>query len=205
MPVTTKHAPGLGAIPTSILTDPGLRARIPAAEIRAGADAAAAMNGVIDAAIRATDINADGRIDAADARCISDHIRGNAALYDRFVTGHGDDEGRVETGFHRVQGDGGTLRFQGRPFADTVADAIYHIGFTYRDGRFRNEDGDANERVDDVAGWLNYFVNGENVVYGTGGADTLYSAAYSGALADAADETFEGGDGNGRDLGRRRR
>ena len=192
----TTTAPGLDAIARTVLADPGLRAAIPAADIEGGADAARVMNGVIGTAIAATGVNADGRIDPADLRRISDHIRADAALYDRFVEGHGDDEGAVETGFHLVQGDGGTLQFQGRAFVDTVADAIYHVGFTYAGGRLRNEDGNANEQVDDVAGWLNWFLNGENVVYGTDGIDNLYSGAYSAALADAADEVFEAGAGD---------
>ena len=35
----------------------------------------------------------------------------------------------------------------------------YHIGFQIVDGRFRNEDGDANATVSDVADWLNYFLS----------------------------------------------
>jgi Ca2+-binding RTX toxin-like protein len=188
--------PGLEAIPAAVLSDPGLRVATSAADIRDGAAAARLMNDVIATAIGATGVNEDGLLTAGDLRTISKFIRDDPALYDAFVEGHGDDEGNVETGFHLVQGDGGTLEFQGRTFVNTVADAIYHIGFQTRDGRFLNEDGNANQRVDDVAGWLNYFVNGRNVVYGTSAGDTLFSGDYGDELADAADELFLAGSGD---------
>ena len=196
MPAQTTPIPGLKAIARYTATDPGLVDRVPQAELRAAEDAAILMNGVLVQAMRATGANGDRLIDAADLRAMSDHIRGDAALYADFVEGHGDDEGAVETGYHLAQGDGGTLRFQGRDFVDTVADAIYHVGFAYRDGRFRNEDGDENERVEDVAGWLNWFVNGVNVVFGGAGAETLHSGTYSVALDDAASERFLAGAGD---------
>lgn len=180
----------LNSIAAHVRNDDGLRAQIADADIEGGALAAELMNDVIAEAIAATGVNADGRITANDARAISDYIRANPALYDAFVDGHGDDEGMIETGFHLVQGDGGTLEFQGRNFVNTIADAIYHIGFTYENGWFLNEDGDANEEVADVAGWLNYFVNGVNVVYGAGGNEELYSGRYSAPLAAAANEKF---------------
>ncbi|MBV2358507.1 hypothetical protein KUH32_01855 [Thalassococcus sp. CAU 1522] len=198
MPVSTILA-NLKDIADFVRSDPGLPANIVQADIDGGAAAAELMNGVIAQAIVATGANADGIITPDDARAISDHIRGNPGLYADFVEGHGDDEGNEETGFHLVQGDGGAFRFQGRQFIDTVADAIYHIGFTYSpgpEGRFVNEDGNQNETVADIAGWLNYFVNGVNVVFGHDGAETLHSGHYSFALDDAANELFlaAGGD-----------
>ncbi len=190
------NIPGLEGLAEFTAADPGLRARLPADELAGGVDAARTMNDVIAAAIRATGVNADRQLDEDDLEAISDYIRGNAALYERFVEGHGNDEGNIETGYHLVQGDGGTLQFQNRAFVNTIADAIYHIGFEYRDGRFLNEDGNANERVDDVAGWLNWFVNGVNIVYGTEASETLNSGTYSVALSDAEDELFDAGGGN---------
>ncbi len=186
----------LETIVEHVRNDPGLPANIVRADIVGGAAAAILMNEVIMTAIEATGVNEDGRLTPDDLRAISDYIRADPALYAQFVEGHGDDEGSEETGFHLVQGDGGAYRFQGRDFIDTVADAIYHVGFTYQDGRFRNEDGNANETVDDVAGWMNYFVNGENVVYGTNGSETLNSGDYSFDLDAAADEIFEAGGGD---------
>ncbi len=186
----------LDAIVDFVRNDPGLPANIVSEDINGGAAAAILMNEVIMTAIEATGVNEDGRLTPDDLRAISDYIRATPDLYARFVEGHGDDEGNEETGFHLVQGDGGAYRFQGRDFIDTVADAIYHVGFAYQDGRFRNEDGNANETVDDVAGWMNYFVNGQNVVYGTSAGETLHSGHYSFDLAAAANEIFEAGAGN---------
>ncbi|MGI9355506.1 MAG: hypothetical protein ACR2PF_10160 [Rhizobiaceae bacterium] len=148
-------APGLKAIVDGVYSDPGLQTRITNPEIEGGADGARTMNAVILEAVQATGAMADNVVMPDELRSVSDYIRANSDLYARFVDGHGDDEGNIETAFHLVQGDGGTLRFQGREFVDTVADAIYHVGFEYRNGRFRNEDGNANEQVDDVAGWIN--------------------------------------------------
>ncbi|MEL6574232.1 MAG: hypothetical protein AAFQ64_21520, partial [Pseudomonadota bacterium] len=64
-------------------------------------------------------------------------------------------EDGVETAFHLVQNDGAARDAYGRNSINTVADAIYHIGFGYRDDRLINEDGDKNERVESVAFWLN--------------------------------------------------
>jgi Ca2+-binding RTX toxin-like protein len=180
----------LDGIATSVAKDPGLIANTSAADIAGGVAAAQLMNEVIAEAIAATKVNEDGNLSTSDLRMMSKHIRQDDDLYAKFVEGHGDDDGNDETGFHLVQGDGGTLQFQGRDYVDTVADAIYHVGFRIVDGRFQNEDGNANERVDDVAGWMNFFVNGENAVYGSGKSETLNSGEYSDAFADAENETF---------------
>lgn len=188
--------PGLSAIVDHITSEPGLIANIYAVDIQGGADAAALMNSVFATAIEATGVNTDGILTPADLRAMSDYIRANQSLYSDFVEGHGNDEGNVETGYHLVQGDGGAYRFQGRDFINTIIDAIYHIGFEYGPERFLNEDGNDNEKVEDVAGWLNYFVNGENRVYGTNDGETLRSGSYSFALDDAANEIFNARGGN---------
>jgi Ca2+-binding RTX toxin-like protein len=46
-----------------------------------------------------------------------------------------------------------------------------------------------------VAGWLNYFLNGENIVYGSGKAEWLGSGEYSNYFRAARNETFIAGDG----------
>jgi hypothetical protein len=38
---------------------------------------------------------------------------------------------------------------------NTVADGIYHLGFTIDSNRLLNEDGNKNAAVSDVATWLN--------------------------------------------------
>lgn len=192
----SETAANLNSILDYIARDPGLLASVRARDVAGGQEGARDMNISIAAAIDALGVNRDGKITGADMEAVSDMIRDRPALYGRFVLGHGDDENGDETGYHLVQDDGGTLRFQGRDFLDTIADAIYHAGFRYRDGRFLNEDANANEAVDDVAGWINYFVNGENRVYGTSAAETLSSGDYSRAFSKAANEIFEAGAGD---------
>ncbi len=196
MPVNATNK--LKSILDLVEKDSGIIANVSKQDIAAGVQGGYMMSEAIGTAIDATNVNSDGKITAEDLRKVSDYIRATPALYGAFVIGHGDDEGNIETGFHLVQSDGGRMQFQGRDFVDTIADAIFHVGFTYNDGRFRNEDGNANERVDDIAGWMNYFINGENRVYGTWKADTLYSGKYSGLVSDAADEIFEAGNGDDR-------
>ncbi|SFR38803.1 calcium-binding protein [Litoreibacter janthinus] len=189
-------AAGLETIAKTVTQDPGLLENVALADISGGTDGARLMNDVILQAIVDTGVNADGALTPDDIRTISDYIRETPALYADFVEGHGNDEGQLETGFHLVQGDGGSFMFQGRHLVDNIADAIYHVGFEYGNGVFLNEDGDANEPVDDIAGWLNFFVNGVNVVYGTDAGETLYSGDYSPELSVAADEVFYAGAGD---------
>jgi Ca2+-binding RTX toxin-like protein len=186
----------LNSISYYVSNDPGLAANISRSDIVGGANAAKLMNEVLADAIIKTGAFNDGFITPMELMRISDAIRADKVAYAKFLTGHGDDEFNLETGFHLVQGDGGSLEFQGRNFVDTIADAIYHAGFTYSNGRFVNEDGNQNELVDDITGWLNYFLTGRNVVFGTGGADELYSGRYSAAFAAARNETFLAGTGN---------
>jgi hypothetical protein len=71
---------------------------------------------------------------------------------------HGDDADGVATGFHSIKNDGGQHTFRDQPLIDTILDGIYHFGFAINaDGRFVNEDGNANARLTDVADWLTYY------------------------------------------------
>jgi Ca2+-binding RTX toxin-like protein len=180
----------------AIQADPGLKAGQSAANIAKGIEAARILNDVLLKQFAVTKTNLDGRITAADLQLVSKTIQANAVDYLAFLRAHGDDEGNRVSGFHHVQNDGGTLKFQGRDFIDTVADAVYHYGFDIIGGRYVNEDGNANELAADVAGWLNYFVNGVNIVYGTAGRDELGSGEYSAYFANAAHETFDAGAGD---------
>lgn len=179
-----------------ISLDPGLNAHVSDAEIAKGLAAVDSLTALLTEVIGRLGVNRDRILTEADVMAVSNAIRAEPVDYLRFLTAHGDDEGNSETGYHLLQNDGGTLMFQGRKFLDTVVDAIFHTGFTYSNGRFVNEDGDQNETVADVAGWLNYFVNGVNAVYGSSGADELGSGEYSPGLALAANETFYAGFGN---------
>jgi Ca2+-binding RTX toxin-like protein len=188
----------LDTILAGVRADRGLLANISAADMRGGIAAGNDMNVVLLEMIDQINANDDGRIDAADMQGVSDALweRKNAAPWRDFFVGHGNDNGDVETGFHLVQGDGATLQFQGRNFVDTVADAIYHFGFRISEGRYANEDGNDNELIVDVAGWLNFFLNGENIVYGSGSSDEIGSGEYSDYFAAARNETFLAGRGD---------
>jgi Ca2+-binding RTX toxin-like protein len=188
----------LARLVTAIQADPGLRGSVSAADIREGVRAAQLLNQVLLSMIDQTRANADRLITPADMQAVSDALwlRRNAADWRDFWVGHGNDNGEVESGYHAVQNDGGTLQFQGRNFLDTVADAIYHYGFRTEGGTYFNEDGNTNETLADVAGWLNFFLNGRTAVFGTAGDDLLGSGDYSAALAAGRHETFRAGGGN---------
>jgi Ca2+-binding RTX toxin-like protein len=187
----------LDSIIKGIRADRGLKDATGPNQIDKGVQAARDLNDVLMLMIGRTGVNNDHRITAGDMQRISDALwkDANAAPWRHFWTAHGNDNGDVETGFHKLQNDGGTLEFQGRNFIDTVADAIYHFGFKTEEGRYDNEDGNQNETLIDVAGWLNFFLNGENIVYGTKASEGLYVGDYSNHFARARNETFLAGDG----------
>jgi Ca2+-binding RTX toxin-like protein len=186
----------LTSLTAAISADPGLRAATPAAQILLGLTASNNLNAVLLQTIASTHVNDDGLISEADMQTISTAVFNSPANWQTFILNHGNDNGTIETGFHHVQSDGGNLVFQGRNFIDTVADAIFHYGFDIRNGRYFNEDGNDNELTADVAGWLNYFLNGVNVVHGSGLNDELGTGTYSAYFAAARNETFLAGAGN---------
>ncbi|MDQ5906971.1 MAG: hypothetical protein QG590_1453, partial [Pseudomonadota bacterium] len=148
---------GLDRVTNLIMADKGLDCRISDADIAAGADAANGINHLIVEAIAATGAAADNEISAADLVAMNAYVRGDAARLADFVELHGDDEGGAETGFHLVQNDGASTKYFGQNLVNTVADGMYHFGFEIENGRFENEDGDANATLEDVADWMNYF------------------------------------------------
>ncbi|CUH78114.1 calcium-binding protein [Tropicibacter naphthalenivorans] len=187
---------GLNRLLDYIRLDPGLAASAPQADIDAGLAAAERINTLIAQGIDTLGLNADGDISADDVRAISDWIRADATRLAEFTEAHGDDTRMGETGFHLIQNDGATLRFQGKNMVNRVIDGIYHIGFDYSDGRFVNEDGNQNEEVARIAGWLNHLVNDVNTLTGTDGDDLVRSGTYSAEVAEAAHELFTVGLGN---------
>lgn len=150
---------GLDQTVDLILKDYGLNQRIAASHIRAGAASADGIDSMIVEAIRTLGLANDGQITTSDVYSINSYIRSNYLA--KFTALHGDDEGGVETGFHNVQGDGGTTRMFGQDLVNTVLDGMFHIGFKIVDGRFQNEDGNANATVEDVAFWINSFLAGD--------------------------------------------
>jgi Ca2+-binding RTX toxin-like protein len=189
----------LDSLLRAIAADPGLQAGTSTAQYNGGVAAAKLLDSVLLQMIDATNVNDDGMLSAADMKKVSDTLWTDnfSTPWRQFFVGHGNDNGTLETGYHLLQNDGGTLQFQGRNLINTVIDAIFHYGFEVTDGRYVNEDGAANETTTDVAGWLNYFLNGENVIYGNATiADEVGSGEYSNVFAAARNETFMMGTGN---------
>jgi len=198
---------GLDAIVLGILQDPGLAANIPQAQIEGGATAADGMNVLIAQGLGALGAVTDDRIEVSEVVALNSWLRSDPARIQQWALLHGDDENGVETGFHLVQSDGATTTiFNGRNFVDTVADGIYHLGFEIQNGRFLNEDGNANARVVDVTAWLNWFWYGQTWIEGTATDDTLVGYEVDDRLwgdagddrlwANAGDDQLHGGDGD---------
>jgi hypothetical protein len=148
---------GLDRLVSIVVADPGLNRNLPTHEIQLGAGYADAMNELILEAIRGTGVANDGTFTAADVRDINTYLqKGHRA---EWIELHGDDEDGQETGFHLIQNDGASTRIFGDENAvNTVADGIYHLGFTISNGRLLNEDGNENASLLDVAYWLNEFL-----------------------------------------------
>jgi hypothetical protein len=144
---------GLDQLVTLITTDTGLNRKLATSDIYAGARAANGMNVLIIDAIKATGAADGATIDSSEIREINTWLRTNR-LND-WIALHGDDEGSVETGFHRVQNDGSQSQLFGRNAINTVADGIYHLGFLIEGQRLQNEDGDKNASLSSVSEWLN--------------------------------------------------
>ncbi len=144
---------GLDALVDWIETDSGLVERTSADDRAEAGEAAAGMNAIIVEAIKAMGAADDGHLTTGEVYDIADWI--NANHYQDWLAFHGDDEAGVETGFHRVQNDGGETRAFGDAAINTVADGIYHLGFGTESDRLLNEDGNRNARVEQVAMWLN--------------------------------------------------
>lgn len=173
---------GLDAVIAMINDDPGLQRRLPASDIADGAEAANAMNVIIIEGIKTLGLADDQTLAPSEVYALADWI--NANRLTPWLAAHGDDENNEETGFHLVQNDGGETRAFGRSGVNTVADAIYHLGFGYKGDRLINEDGNTNERVEDVTYWLNALL-----------ADDLAS----GALASGKGAPVQGTTGTGLD------
>lgn len=153
MKITGTTGTGLDRLVSLIGADYGLNALIGGAAIREGAASADGMDRLIINGIRALGLANDGVITTADVYALNGYLRSTA--WQQFVSLHGDDAGGSESGFHKVKGDGGVTRLFGENAIDTVMDGLYHIAFPIQNGRFLNEDGNANASVSDVATWLN--------------------------------------------------
>jgi len=144
----------LDMIVNVILTDRGLLRKVPTSDLRVGATTADKMNHLIIEAIKAEGLGNDKKLTTADIRTINNYLVANHA--EEWAELHGDDEDGEETGYHRIQNDGATTRMYADNVMNTIADGIYHLGFeTNRNDRLLNEDGNANQRFEKVAWWLN--------------------------------------------------
>ncbi|MBK8085133.1 MAG: hypothetical protein IPK28_15680 [Devosia sp.] len=187
---------GLDRIVDTIKIDRGLSKNTAAADINAGAKAADSLNHMLVEAIGDTDAEADGWITIEDLYDINAWVQEGEGRYDHFVELHGDDENGSETGFHLVQNDGASTNYFGRNLVNTVADGIYHFGFAIENGRFLNEDGDANQTLVDVSAWINYFYGGKTLIYGTGNADEINGTdASEHIVADSGNDEIDAGGG----------
>jgi Ca2+-binding RTX toxin-like protein len=196
--VSLSNSP-LDAVLEAIVVDDGLNPVGNAArhaQTLDGARAAAGLNQLILDAMAATGVSADGNISVDDVVAINTWIRADAGRLALFTSLHGNDENGVETGFHLIQGDGGSTEFRGQNFVNTVMDGVYHIGFAIENGRFVNEDGDQNATLLDVANWLNAVALGNHDVSGTANDDALNSGQSSAIFSAFDNETFRVGDGN---------
>ena len=168
---------GLDRIVDTIKADTGLARWTSAADINAGATIANDLNKLVLQAVAATNAMTDGWITSIDLQAMNTWLRADPARYARFLELHGDDENGAETGYHLVQNDGASTTLFGRNLINGPADSIYHFGFDIKDGRFVNEDGDANASLSDVAAWLNYFIKGSTLVVGSDTASVLTGTA----------------------------
>lgn len=194
-PKAPATADALKSIVTVLTGDAGLKANVSPVDMSYGISSARMLNNLLATAIDETGVNADGVIGKSDIVSIADYIQADSAMLTSFTAFHGTDTG-TESGFHLIESEGAVRTFRGLNVVDNVIDSIYLIGFGYNGDFLFDENGNPSTAMTVVAGWLNYFLNGENRVYGTGGDDYLTSGGYSLALADAANEVFDAGVGN---------
>jgi hypothetical protein len=79
----------------------------------------------------------------------------NKNYHQEWIKLHGDDDGGVETGFHKVRGNGARTKLFGKNAINKVADNIYHLGFeSHLKNRLLNEDQNKNASYQKIATWL---------------------------------------------------
>ena len=173
---------GLDKIVRLIKLDEGLRENVTEEDLEIAIESAEDMNRIIIEAIIATGVANDRKISAMDARVINDYIVSN--YQDAWAEYHGDDNANAhgaavarccggahrknrhnharayidetETGYHKIQGDGGVIILYGKNAVNTVFDGVYHLGFEPFSSRFlANEDGNRNASFASISKWLN--------------------------------------------------
>ena len=176
--------------------DPGLAKRTSATNINDGLAAADGILHLYLDAINATGVNSDGWITKSDLRLINNWIRSHR--FNEFIALHGDDEtDGTESGFHKIQNNGGSTQFFGKNLINTVADGMFHIGFEIQGDNFLNEDGNKNQSLGDVSSWVNYFLNDVQLVIGTNTGDLLVgSEGRDQLVGNSGNDQLQGGSGS---------
>ncbi len=142
-----------------IASDYGLNMGTSGAAIREGAAAADAMNGMIVSAIKALGLANDGEITVSDVYSLNSYLRSSG--YGKFTALYGTDKNGIETGFQQVSGDGAVTRLFGEAGVDRVLDGIYSLAYEIKDGHLTSPKNYWGPGVDDVAHWLNTFLEPE--------------------------------------------
>ncbi|WP_340108934.1 hypothetical protein [Pikeienuella sp. HZG-20] len=145
---------GLDSLIGIIETDVGIKRKISAPEIDAGAQAAGELNHLIVDGIRELGLANDGAIDAADLRGLGDWVRASSARNQTYLELYGAERNGAETGFQLVENEDSSARLFGKDAVDEVASAIYSFGFGDRNGRLLDVDGDLYRSVILTASWL---------------------------------------------------
>jgi len=186
---------GLDRMVDWIRLDPGLPVWTPAGDILEGLAAADRLNQLLLQAMAATGVTSDGWLSRQDLRAINAWVVANA--YDAFLLDHGNDEGGVETGFHLIQNDGAATDVLGANLVDAVADGIYHYGFAIEGDAFLNEDGNRNQSLGDVSGWLNFFLGNRRLSRGGWDSEVFSgNGASEQVLAGGGDDWVDGQGGD---------
>ena len=137
-----------------IYNDEGLALNVSMEDIREASKSANEMNKLIVEAIRMTDVASDDYISVDEVKLLNKYLVENHAS--RWIELHGDDEGDIETGYHRIQNNGSKGTVYNKNLINKLADGIYHLGFyTEDDKRLVNEDGNKNVSFLNVSYWMN--------------------------------------------------
>uniref|UniRef100_A0AAN0NKQ6 LamG-like jellyroll fold domain-containing protein n=1 Tax=Yoonia rhodophyticola TaxID=3137370 RepID=A0AAN0NKQ6_9RHOB len=151
---------GLDAIVEMVATDEGLLSRSTATDISTAAASADGMNKILLEGIQATGIANDGMLDRHDIKTLDAWIAENrAAEMDAL---NGIETKTTRTGFELAEIWQSTSPLFGENGVNTVADAIYNIGYgvIYNDA-IRDRDGRWNESLDNIAEWMNRILEAE--------------------------------------------
>jgi len=134
-----------------IFTDPGLQKNTTEEARIIAAQDANKMSEIIVNSIKKLWLADDGFLTEAEMRQLNTYMYNN--YHEEMVKLHGDDEWKLETGFHKVVNDGGEDKWyiplkRHYKKANRIADGIFHLGLypTVNNHKILNEDGNKNVR-----------------------------------------------------------